>query len=621
MNATTTLTRARYAAAADGDRLADLRSRITRVTRHRSRLRLLSGLSRVVLAILIAAVGLFLLDWMFSPGRFVRGLLLCGAVVAVVRGFWRRVRPGLVKRESEIDIALAIEKQQGIDSDLVAALEFADGVRTDSDSRSGSADLRDAVIDYVADFGRSWQMPRERVDPKLRRRVAWLAIALAGIVVALALRPDFAAAFFNRLFLGSAHYPTRTRIESLAIGGTSIDLTPGARTEVKSPLGRAAGFTVGVGGELPRLVKLRLQAVAGGNATEIELLPDGATRDAGGGSSVAGGTGATAAEPSSPPSRVTFAARLPNLAESVDAQVFAGDAWTDPVRVTAIAPPLIDLSITATPPAYAGGGERPAPGARQVTVLEGSKVGITVRCTNKRLASVTLVVDGVEHPLRSSRTTAPATGGLAAEWEIGEAESPLARLEKTVAFELRIVDEDGLGADMPLVGSIRIKPDAPPRVTADVQTRLVLPMAVPRVAWRVADDHAVASVVVVAEAVAAPSGSESQRGDRQPGVITIPIPLANGGTDWVGREQLPLQGTMPVKLDPLGLEVGDQVRLTVRAVDYRGGAAGQETESEPIVLDVTDERGILAALTETDERSVEQIDAIIDRELTVGGVR
>ncbi|MEI6130128.1 MAG: hypothetical protein WCR59_08700, partial [Planctomycetota bacterium] len=67
--------------------------------------------------------------------------------------------------------------------------------------------------------------------------------------------------------------------------------------------------------------------------------------------------------------------------------------------------------------------------------------------------------------------------GSAAEWEFAGAESPLARLDRTVAYEIRILDEDGLGADMPLVGSIRVKPDAPPRVTADVQTRFVVPTA------------------------------------------------------------------------------------------------------------------------------------------------
>ena len=605
MSIAAAVTRSPAAATPGGDRLADLRTRIARVTRRRRRQRLLSGLSRLALAILIAAVVLFLLDWLFAPGRLVRGLALCAAAAAVARVYWRRVRPGLRKRESALDIALAIEKEQGIDSDLVAALEFADG-----QAGSESADLRSAVIDYVADFGRSWQMPREAIDPKLRRRAAWLAAALAGVVIAAALRPDFAAAFLNRLFLGSARYPTRTRIESLAIGGTSIDLTPGARAEVKSPLGRGVGFAVGVGGERPRLVTLRLRSVATGNTTEIELVPEAA------------GAADPGSSPAAAASSASFAARLPKLAESVDLEVVAGDAWTDPVRLIGIPPPRIDLALTATPPAYArGGSERPVTGARQVTVLEGSAVAIAVRSMNKKLASAVLVVDGVEHPLRPDHATRAAAGGSAADWELAAAESPLARLEKTVAFELRVIDEDGLGADMPIVGSIRVKPDAPPRVTADVQTRLVLPTAVPRLTWRVAEDQALASVVVVAEAVAEGADSESPDPERRPRVITIPVPLPTGAGGWVGGERLPLEGSVPVKLEPLRLAVGEQVRLTVRAADYRGAAAGQETESEPIMLEVTDERGILAALTETDERSVEQIDAIIDRELMVGGGR
>ncbi|MFM7291291.1 MAG: hypothetical protein ACKO6B_08675, partial [Planctomycetia bacterium] len=206
----------------------------------------------------------------------------------------------------------------------------------------------------------------------------------------------------------------------------------------------------------------------------------------------------------------------------------------------------------------------------------------------------------------------------AADWGIAAADSPLARLQKTVAFELRVVDEDGLGADMPLVGSIRVKPDAPPRVSADMQTRLVLPTAAPRLAWRVADDHAVSHVVVVAEVVAA---RDSQAGEPRQRTLTLPAELPAGAGGWVGRERLPLEGSVPVKLGSLGLQVGDQVKLTVRAADYRGSADGRESESEPIMIEVTDERGILAALTETDERSVQQIDAIIDRELTVGGAR
>lgn len=584
-----------------GDRLAALRSRIAKVGRRRRRMRRLSAASRILLAILIAAAALFLVDWIFAPGRLARLLMLSVAAAAVARVYWRRVRPALMARESEADIALLIEKQQGIDSDLVAALEFANG-----HAAPGSADLRDAVVDYVADFGRSWQMPREGVDPKLRRRLGWLALAVAIVGAAVAMRPDFAAAFVNRMLLGRAHYPTRTRIESLTIAGQSVDPAPWAAASVPCPLGRPIGFEVGIAGEPPRLARLRLASVATGGTTEIELVPD------------ATGTA------------TTYAARLPRLAESVDVQVFAGDAWTEPVRVRAIAPPLVDLALAITPPAYAGGRtERASQGARQVTVLEGSRVDLALRCTNKKLTSATVVVDGAEYPLAQRHVDGGRSEDHGIEWELPETTSPLGRLDRSVGFEIRIVDEDGLGADTPLVGSIRVKPDAPPRVTADVQTRLVLPAAAPRLAWRVADDHAIARLEIMVEPVSAAGDADSLEAtggeparSRQARAATIPVALSTGGNaDWVGGDQLPLDGIATVKLDGLGLAVGDQVRLVVRAVDYRGGAAGQTAESEPILLDVTDERGILAGLLESDERSLEQLDAIIDRELTVGGGR
>jgi hypothetical protein len=584
-----------------GDRLAALRSRIAAVGRRRALMRRLSAASRIALVLLIAVALLFLADWSFAPGRLARALLLLVAAAAVARVYWRRVRPGLAARESEADIALLIERQQGIDSDLVAALEFAAGR-----AAPGSADLRDAVVDYVADFGRSWQMPREAVDPKLRRRLGWLALAVAIVGGAVAMRPDFAAAFTQRMLLGRAHYPTRTRIESLTIGGTPVDPAPWAAATVSSPLGRPLGFQVGIGGAIPRLARLRIASVATRSATEIELVPDAVGRS------------------------TTYAARLPRLAESVDVQVFAGDAWTEPVRVRALAPPLVDLTLSSTPPAYAGGRTERAPqGARQVTVIEGSRLDLALRCTNKQLASATLVVAGAEHPLEPRPVADAAAQGRAVEWALTGTPSPFARLDRAATYEIRIVDEDGLGADTPLVGSIRVKPDAPPRVSADVQTRLVLPTAAPRLAWRVADDHAVARLEIVVEPMSAAGdtaatepASDALAGPRSPRAATIPVPLATGdNANWVGADRLPLTGVATVALDGLGLRVGDQVRVIVRAVDYRGDAAGRAAESEPILLDVTDERGVLAGLLESDERSLEQLDAIIDRELTVGGGR
>jgi len=592
--ATTSAATIATAARPGADRLAELRGRIARVRRRRRLVRAAAGLSRLGIAVVVALAGVFFIDWMFSPGRIMRGLLLLAALAAVARTYWRRVRPWLQVKESEVDIALAVEKKQGLDSDLVAALEF-DRRR---DAASGSADLRDAVVDYVADFGRSWDLPLEVPDARVRRRLAWLAAAVVAIGVGAVMRPDVAAAFVNRLFLGAAHYPTRTRIDSLTIGGRPVDLAAGAASRVPCMQGRPLLFEAGIGGEEPRIARLRIASAASGATTEVELFEEASAQSTGDDETKTAAGGLR-----------RFTARLPKLAETVDVQVFAGDAWTDPVRVAAIEPPLVDVSLSATPPAYAGSGtEQPPPGARLVTVLEGSRVGLAVACTNKKLASATLVVAGVEHPLTPSGGTAPA-----AAWELTAADSPLADLAQSVGFEIRVVDEDGLGADMPLVGSIRVKADAAPRVVADVQTRLVLPTATPKVAWRVADDHAIGGVTIIAERVSQSVGATGEP-------TTLPVALdAAGRSGWVARERLPLAGTAAVPLGKLGLEVGDQVRLTVRAVDHRGTRPGQAGESEQIILEVTDERGIIAALAESDEQSVQQLDAIIERELTVGG--
>jgi len=566
------------------DRLSPLRSRIEGVRRQQAFVRRIAGLATLALAVLGAVAALFVADWLFAFSRGVRAGLLLAAAAGLVLFHRRFVRPWLVVRESDIDIALAIERRQGIDSDIVAALEFD---RPDS-MTWGSGDLRSAVIDYVADFGRNWSIPREVPAATIVKRLGWLAAAAGLMTTGALLRPDVTGVFLNRMLLGSAHYPTRTRIESLAIGGHSVEVSPGGRLTVRIPLGRPVEIEAALGGVLPAAGRVRLAADRGPE-TSLQLAPGIA------------------------PGR--FTARLPKLLESVELQVFAGDAWTDPLRVVAIPAPIVDATLTAIPPAHVdptGATETLPRGARQVAVIEGSRVGLDVRCANKRLASATLVIDGGEHPLRPSP-------GSPATWSLPEEGSPLVSLVKPVRFEVRIVDEDGLSPDVPLAGMIRVKPDGLPRVSADVLTRLVLPTASPRVAWRAADDNGLRDVSLVVEAVPAPDPTGDATGqERREAVVTVPLTTAGSG-GWIGRDRLPLEGTVAVPLASLGLRPGDQARLTVRATDYRGAAEGRAATSDPILLDVTDESGIIASLSESDERSAGQLEEIIERELKAGG--
>jgi hypothetical protein len=46
---------------------------------------------------------------------------------------------------------------------------------------------------------------------------------------------------------------------------------------------------------------------------------------------------------------------------------------------------------------------------------------------------------------------------------------------------------------------------------------------------------------------------------------------------------------------PLNLVKGDRVKLTLEAVDFRGEAPGESYLSDPLVLEISDEAGVLAA--------------------------
>ena len=569
----------------EGSPRASLLSRIHGVRRRRAAVRTVVGLSILGLAVVAAVAGLFLVDWIFSLSRLGRLGLLAVAIAAVAYVCVSRVRPWFTIRESDLDLAMLVEREQGIDSDLVAALQFDQP----GSGGWGSDVLRSAVVDYVADFGKTWSIPTRVPQAALVRRLGWLAAAVAGIAAAALLRPDFATAFLNRMLLGGMHYPTKTRIESLAIGDERVELAAGRVAVVKTPLGQPLDVAVGLAGRIPESGRVRLTQIDDGTEASLELAIDPA-RSAG-----------------------AFTARLPKLTHSVRAEVFAGDAWTDPIVVEVVPLPIIEAEVSVTPPDYAqaANADEPLPaGARQVAVLEGSAVGVSVSCVNKKLRSAAIVVGSEEYPLQEKGSPAGRPAGPS-NWILPAASSPLAAVAKPIVLEVRVVDEDGLAPATPVTLVIRVKPDARPRVAAEMLTTTVLPTGSPRLSWRVADDHGIRAVAVVLEPVTASGETEATS------IAVAPMPPAG----WIAGDRLPLEGSVRVPLAALGLRKGDQVRVTLTATDYRGSGKGQTSSSEPIMLDITDESGILAALSETDERSAKQLETIIERQLGVGGTR
>jgi len=83
--------------------------------------------------------------------------------------------------------------------------------------------------------------------------------------------------------------------------------------------------------------------------------------------------------------------------------------------------------------------------------------------------------------------------------------------------------------------------------------------------------------------------------------------------------QLPVKSRgVQIDLEPLALRVGDEIKLTLEAIDYRGQQPGESSLSEPLVAEVTDANGIWALVAEADEVSEEQLTELITELLGTG---
>jgi hypothetical protein len=559
-------------------RLAPLRTRLADLRRRRWRLRVGGAAAQAAFILLWSLALVFSVDLVFEFNRLQRLILLAG-LAAVSVWSWRKIMwPALRICETELDMALFVEKQQRIDSDLVAALQF----ETYESRRWGSPGLQEAVVDYVADFADEMDVFQGLDVAQTRRRLlaagmTWLLFALAG-----ALYPGHVGAFVNRMLLGSAHYPTRTVIERIVLNGQTVYPAAGPIVPFRMPFGRHLRAEVDVLGVVPESGRLRLRGSRHGLHTTVELTPAERTGSA---------------EPR------LFTGTFPRLTDDVTYQIFLGDAWTDPAPIEVIPLPVVSVILDETPPAYVIQAEDRTikPGALQISVIEGSDVSLRVACRNKPLQAATLVIEMKEYPL------APVDESRRV-WKPSAAATPLSSVLQPLAFEVRVVDDDGLAPEQPLSGRIHLEADRPPRVVAGMTTEQVLPTARPGIAYGVTDDYGIAELRLRRQIV------------RRGGPIDESVATVTSGSEVEPISHV-LQGRYVLDLKPLGLVKGDEVRLTLEAVDFRGERLGMIGQSETLVLHVTDESGILAGLAETDEKSARQLDQIIQRQLGIGEAR
>ena len=300
-----------------------------------------------------------------------------------------------------------------------------------------------------------------------------------------------------------------------------------------------------------------------------------------------------------------------------------------------IALPFVEPSFTETPPKYAqrADQEQSDPASLQRSVIEGSQLELGIESTKPlKQASFTVITteDGVaQRELLAFKNVEEDN----TRWSLQIAKTALAQVRGPFRFEIQVVDEDGLSLESPLRGAVRLKADRPPRISGSLVHRVLLPTASPEVELRVDDDYGIdainvrVSVLRGEDSAAEPSAqseaafavtellplrgnkSPAEAAQRQPTPLDFPL---QGG-------QLPRVGAYVLDISSLALDRGDEVRIVLEAVDHRGeGASGVTAESEAIILDITDESGILAAVSEGDRRSQEQIDDLIRRQLGIG---
>lgn len=659
-------------------KLASLHSQLAALRRTRATARLVTALAAVATAILWALIGIFILDVLFELPLLPRLVVIVLGALASFWAFTKYTRPLLGVRESELDMALMVERQQNIDSDLVAALQFESADAT----RWGSPQLETAVINYVAEFGRSLNVFEGFSREQMVRRGTILGVTLVVVVGFLLIAPSYASVFLNRLFLGHQHYPSATVIEQVLVNDTAVlDYQQhGAQPlAVKGAQGQPMLFYVQCSGELPVAGTLRVRSASGGAARPVELKP--LTMDQRAGmlrtaqaklaealaqdeidiagpwqtqlialttfdapaatqhlrelnedrsrlTGVLNAVEQTLAEwPAKADQKQVYQGDMGRLVDEVSYGIAIGDAWTDPALVRMIPLPVVELEPKVVPPKYAQGHAEPeSPTSRQLSVLEGSTVQFTLRCVNEKpLKEVWMTAKGKGGAKKLPLVKTDAEGLV---WTLPAEQSPLQQIREEIRFEIQVTDHDDLHLESPIRGVIRLRADRPPTGAAEVVHRVVLPTAKPIIHYRVSDDYGIAQLALQVaiernpEALGTPElEPASTSTDTTPGsnqqVPPVSFSLHAPPQAPISAAR-PVRGTYALDLAPLMLAKGDRLKLTLAITDYRGDTPGESYLSDPLILEISDESGVLAAISEADERSEQRLTDIIKKQLGIG---
>ena len=325
--------------------------------------------------------------------------------------------------------------------------------------------------------------------------------------------------------------------------------------------------------------------------------------------------------------RQLFTASLPRLMEPVYYRLTLGDAYTDPAEIAMIPLPVVEAKVTPKPPAYAERVLALSTVGRQSAVLVGSEVKVELACTNhKPLKEAWITVRDAD---QLQRFDLKAMSEDRFSFQLATPNTPFHRIERELRYEIQVTDTDGLHLESPVQGIVRLRIDKPPVALVSTIHRVAIPTAKPRIQYRVGDDFGLKrlSFEVVVKRLAAESPVNTGTGDKPPAekplertvfdMLAGKRPLTPEELPYVGKSSLDLS---QLKLDPAHarLDKGDRLEVVLVAEDDRGDLPGEIFRTEPLVIEITDQAGLMDAVSEINPRAEQQFNEIIQREIGIG---
>lgn len=538
----------------------------------RSHLRMLQGRRTLVRwgTAMCSVLLVFLGSWVIVGGcdyfwRFTwhfRLVILMGWLASATWCLSRWMFPAIRARESLEDVALWVEQKHRIDSDLIGALQF----ESQPANPWGSSQLSAAVVQQVAQIGPRINVWEGFSYGQLPRRFAAMLLLMVGMTIFWATFPVHCRAAWNRFWLGSARYPSRTVITEFTINGESIPVRSSKHPVVlKFPQGTTLKMKIRCVGELPNKGFGRLHHHGAQSDVSFPLEPSNHNHP-----------------------EELFAEHVLPASDAV-LQISAGDTWIDPVLLEVAALPMIDVRWRITPPKYSGMTTTLESAGTSLRVLEGSTLNVAIRGTNNNLSRAVLIRNDEKIPLIYSK--------LINAWVFSE-RNPFANVRHEEGFEIHAVDIDGIAVTPPLAGQIHLHLDRAPRVTSSAVSQRVVPSANPQIIFDADDDFGLKRIRHQIE-ISRVAGDQERH--------------TQEWKEFSDDQPKPKEIHEVFRLDiaAFRLKQGDELKLVIEALDDRGDLEPNVGRSDPMIFKVTDRNGVLAEVNDADRNSLQQLEAIL----------